>query len=1293
VGNAQPVKRGIEMSTPDIDYAGRFGPSVGLMVREILRREGGYQAGKNDAGNWTGHRVGVGTLVGTNYGVTAAGYTDWMRANGDKSFKASDVTKEDIQSLTPDVAAQIYYQQYWQRPKLAQVQKVFPEVAEFLFDSSVHHGAGGSVAILQRVIDPKRMDMPRNMMPEGYDPNDTWDDGAIGENTLTALSWALSPASPYSKADLMRLLVAERKAHIKKGVKGVQGQIRKNKPGPEGEKEAKAYKEKWEKGLLDRADQFLPQYNPATGTYGLKTPVEKEANRDIAKLLSEFAGQRITPKQIEKMEEAVASRDPSKVDPAFMEALENGLYNSGPELHPKLAKLNQGMGSVGAAVGGGGLMPSGSMAASIPNGVGTRFGPSRRPMMRTADGQWMANALAESGGFLNPLLSPQQVPGFNDAGGLPNFDGDVGGGVDTGVVGGPGDSFVGGGGGGVPVTEDPNTTVNLLNTGSTLLRGADALFSPTVSDATIAETTEFQTDPLADELINANATPESNLIGPDGQPIDYSNIQSTPHVVGDPMAGISEADVGAEIDALNQLDTAGRGGISEAAVTPERVELHNVETGEIGQTLKDLGMEGGAVVPADVADAAALNTGDRAGLFEGEPVTDAEASKVVQDAIQEQTGVDPSPEGNTPHNPEANPESNVPGEDFAELPNDQVINAEGQIVTDSELANVNEVLQASDTATAGGALTGSAVVPADVADAIALNEGANAGVFADAPVGDAAAKDVIQGNIQDATGVNPVGTNAPSPGTTDPTLTAVDDFSSLATGSTAPVTGGTAGSGIPLAGAINPAIADAAGLAALGAEAAGTGAAVATPLTSAGNVALDTGAIMSGLEGAGVFGGAAGGAGAAAGGVFSGAGANAAATAGELSFAGAPIGSTAAGGSAAGAGSIVNSLGLQAIAPAIPFIGAIFTIAMMFGGIGSSSAKRKALEQAEDEAFFIPLRDAQAYTGQWDDVSGVTAGSEGYNPTSFYDPTGREGLGMTESIALQAKHANALGRETVANQWGEKAATSNPAGYQQAMSRVPADFNWYGYLKSNPDLVRAGIDTPEEAKRHYGYFGHKENRQLGADIQHPGFQEATEAVSAYTGNLAQFGDNLWVNQAATKSDLSGNARFAEEAIGDARQIIFYRNEAGEMVDARNENMFLKLKRDGDGMPAGYEVVSGDTLKGSTGGDKGIQSAAALWGSGTGDAATREAAAGYVSQDKAAEEIRFHQGVGENEDLASAKPVLPGEGPGSPISVQVTREGGSGDESTYTEYVSMSPSQYLWYREQQAKEQARIDDAP
>lgn len=62
----------------------------------LIGIEAGFTINRNDPGNWTGGRVGVGVLKGTKYGLSAATYPTL-----------------DIKNLELDDAQQIYYLEWW----------------------------------------------------------------------------------------------------------------------------------------------------------------------------------------------------------------------------------------------------------------------------------------------------------------------------------------------------------------------------------------------------------------------------------------------------------------------------------------------------------------------------------------------------------------------------------------------------------------------------------------------------------------------------------------------------------------------------------------------------------------------------------------------------------------------------------------------------------------------------------------------------------------------------------------------------------------------------------------------------------------------------------------------------------------------------------------------------------------------------------------------------------------------------------------------------------------------------
>lgn len=90
---------------------------------------------------------------------------------------------------------------------------------------------------------------------------------------------------------------------------------------------------------------------------------------------------------------------------------------------------------------------------------------------------------------------------------------------------------------------------------------------------------------------------------------------------------------------------------------------------------------------------------------------------------------------------------------------------------------------------------------------------------------------------------------------------------------------------------------------------------------------------------------------------------------------------------------------------------------------------------------------------------------------------------------------------------------------------MPENFDWQRYVGANQDLGAAGIDTQEEAMRHYFNYGQKENRSIGAltptkfeDLSQEDTRAGIEAYRRATGDdrtltNSDFGPiNQWINQ-------------------------------------------------------------------------------------------------------------------------------------------------------------------------------------
>lgn len=94
--------------------------------------EGGFQCLRSDAGNWTGGKVGVGRLVGTNFGIAAASHPD-----------------VDIRALTWPQAKAIYHADYWAP---IHGDTLAAGVDACVLDDCINSGAGAAIRRLQEAV-------------------------------------------------------------------------------------------------------------------------------------------------------------------------------------------------------------------------------------------------------------------------------------------------------------------------------------------------------------------------------------------------------------------------------------------------------------------------------------------------------------------------------------------------------------------------------------------------------------------------------------------------------------------------------------------------------------------------------------------------------------------------------------------------------------------------------------------------------------------------------------------------------------------------------------------------------------------------------------------------------------------------------------------------------------------------------------------------------------------------------------------------------------------------------------
>ena len=103
--------------------------------------EGGYTDDANDSGNWTGGKIGVGLLVGTNHGISAPVLSDYLKR---------PVTVADMKNLTADTAKAIYIKNYWNKIRGFEIND--QNAANSIYDSAVNMGVGTAIKLAQRSL-------------------------------------------------------------------------------------------------------------------------------------------------------------------------------------------------------------------------------------------------------------------------------------------------------------------------------------------------------------------------------------------------------------------------------------------------------------------------------------------------------------------------------------------------------------------------------------------------------------------------------------------------------------------------------------------------------------------------------------------------------------------------------------------------------------------------------------------------------------------------------------------------------------------------------------------------------------------------------------------------------------------------------------------------------------------------------------------------------------------------------------------------------------------------------------
>ncbi|WP_316859925.1 glycosyl hydrolase 108 family protein [uncultured Cohaesibacter sp.] len=128
-----------------------------LQIKPLLfEHEGGYTNNFKDPGNWTGGKIGIGRLVGTNHGVSAPTL---------KAIRHREITRDEMMELSRDQAEFILKRKYWDAVKADNL----PAGIDYcVADYSVNSGTRRAAKTLQKVVGAKA-------------------DGTVGPKTLEAI--------------------------------------------------------------------------------------------------------------------------------------------------------------------------------------------------------------------------------------------------------------------------------------------------------------------------------------------------------------------------------------------------------------------------------------------------------------------------------------------------------------------------------------------------------------------------------------------------------------------------------------------------------------------------------------------------------------------------------------------------------------------------------------------------------------------------------------------------------------------------------------------------------------------------------------------------------------------------------------------------------------------------------------------------------------------------------------------------------------------------------------------------
>lgn len=115
----------------------KFGPAHKL----TSINEGGFTIVPEDSGNWTSGKIGVGNLIGTNFGISAPVLCEFMRKTA---------TIDDMKNLSQDIVEIIYRKNYWNLIHGDEINN--QETANSIYDSAVNMGPATAIKLAQKAL-------------------------------------------------------------------------------------------------------------------------------------------------------------------------------------------------------------------------------------------------------------------------------------------------------------------------------------------------------------------------------------------------------------------------------------------------------------------------------------------------------------------------------------------------------------------------------------------------------------------------------------------------------------------------------------------------------------------------------------------------------------------------------------------------------------------------------------------------------------------------------------------------------------------------------------------------------------------------------------------------------------------------------------------------------------------------------------------------------------------------------------------------------------------------------------